>query len=108
MGRSATYLLSLSMQQWPLSTVLVRYSNSSMRMALPVRVRVRVRVDVTTGAAATNFWIDPEEDLVVIMMTQVMMLNSLRPRMALRPMMQILSYGAIVDDRPRAGAVASL
>ena len=44
-GTLPTYLLSLSMQRWSLSTALISYYNSSMRVALSVRVRVRVRVD---------------------------------------------------------------
>lgn len=45
------------------------------------------------GAASTYFWIDPEEDLIGILMTQLM------PSRAypLRPQMQQLVYGALLD-----------
>jgi len=45
------------------------------------------------GAASTLFWIDPQEDMVCILMTQLM------PSRAypLRPQMQQLVYGALVD-----------
>ena len=45
------------------------------------------------GAASTYFWIDPEEDMVGILMTQLM------PSRAypLRPQMQQLVYGSILD-----------
>jgi len=45
------------------------------------------------GAASTLFWIDPQEDLIAILMTQLM------PSRAypLRPQMQQLVYGALVD-----------
>mgnify|MGYP005812355019 CR=1 FL=1 len=45
------------------------------------------------GAASTYFWIDPEEDLIAILMTQLMP-SSTYP---LRPQMQQLVYAAIED-----------
>ncbi|MDR3497813.1 MAG: serine hydrolase [Parvibaculum sp.] len=45
------------------------------------------------GAASTYFWIDPEEDLVAILMTQLMP-SSTYP---LRPQLQQLVYAAIED-----------
>jgi len=45
------------------------------------------------GAASTYFWIDPEEDLIAILMTQLYP-SSTYP---LRPQLQQLVYGAIID-----------
>ncbi|MFZ2469434.1 MAG: serine hydrolase, partial [Parvibaculum sedimenti] len=45
------------------------------------------------GAASTYFWIDPEEEIVAILMTQLMP-SSTYP---LRPQMQQLVYAAIED-----------
>ena len=44
------------------------------------------------GAAATNFWVDPQEELVGIFMTQIMM-NILPPGDEFRAM----TYQALVD-----------
>ena len=44
------------------------------------------------GAAATNFWIDPEEELVCVLMTQV--LNNKSP---FNSHFQVLTYQAIID-----------
>ncbi|MFL2855348.1 MAG: serine hydrolase domain-containing protein [Pseudohongiellaceae bacterium] len=46
------------------------------------------------GAAATNFWIDPTEDIVVVAMTQHM---GVRGTGALRGELHSLVYGALVD-----------
>lgn len=45
------------------------------------------------GAASTAFWIDPAEDLIVILMTQLMPSSSYPLRRELR----VLSYAALVD-----------
>lgn len=49
------------------------------------------------GAANTIFWIDPEEDLFVIWMTQV--LNQNRQKTPIRQTLGNLVYGAIADGR---------
>ncbi len=46
------------------------------------------------GAAATAFWIDPEEDLTVVFMTQVM---GTEARLTLRRDLRTLVYAAVVD-----------
>ena len=45
------------------------------------------------GAASTYFWIDPEENMISILMTQLYP-SSTYP---LRPQLQQLVYGALVD-----------
>jgi CubicO group peptidase (beta-lactamase class C family) len=45
------------------------------------------------GAASTYFWIDPEEDLIAIFMTQLYP-SSTYP---LRPQLQQLVYGAVIE-----------
>ena len=45
------------------------------------------------GAASTAFWIDPVEDMIVIMMTQLMPSSTYPIRKELR----VLSYQAVVD-----------
>lgn len=45
------------------------------------------------GAASTGFWVDPVEDLTVILMTQLLPSNTYRLRRELR----VLSYQALVD-----------
>jgi len=45
------------------------------------------------GAASTYFWIDPQEDLIGISMTQLMPSNAY----PIRPQFQTLTYAAIVD-----------
>lgn len=45
------------------------------------------------GAASTYFWIDPEEDLIAIMMTQLYPSTTY----PLRPQFQQLVYAAITD-----------
>jgi CubicO group peptidase (beta-lactamase class C family) len=46
-----------------------------------------------TGAASTAFWIDPQEDMIVILMTQLMPSSTWPIRRELR----VLSYQAIID-----------
>jgi CubicO group peptidase (beta-lactamase class C family) len=46
------------------------------------------------GAAATAFWIDPQEDLAVVFMTQVL---GSEARLALRRDLRTLIYSAIVS-----------
>ncbi|MDG2090817.1 MAG: serine hydrolase [Gammaproteobacteria bacterium] len=46
------------------------------------------------GAAATNFWIDPVEDIVVVQMTQHMGVNATA---ALRGELSALVYGALIE-----------
>ena len=48
------------------------------------------------GAASTVFWVDPEEELVVIFMTQVLGLD--RQRLPIRTLLANLVSGAIVDE----------
>merc|ERR1712194_580463 len=48
------------------------------------------------GAAATRFWIDPVEDLVVVMMTQVIGQNVLA--FSPRDILQSLVYSSIADE----------
>ena len=50
------------------------------------------------GAANTIFWIDPEEDLFVVWMTQVLQQN--RQITPIRQTLGNLVYGSIVDRRP--------
>ena len=45
------------------------------------------------GAASTAFWIDPVEDMIVIMMTQLMPSSTYPIRKELR----MLSYQAVID-----------
>ena len=45
------------------------------------------------GAASTIFWIDPEEDLAVVFMTQLMFNDRLR--LPLRATLQSIVYGAV-------------
>ena len=54
------------------------------------------------GAAATRFWIDPVEELVIIMMTQVIGLSSSTPNIAApKDILHSLVYAAIVDEPSR-------
>ncbi|MBY0299613.1 MAG: beta-lactamase family protein [Methylobacterium sp.] len=50
------------------------------------------------GAASTAFWIDPAEDLFVILLTQLMPSSALPLRRELR----VLTYAALVDQAPSA------
>uniref|UniRef100_A0A7S1QZR0 Beta-lactamase-related domain-containing protein n=1 Tax=Alexandrium catenella TaxID=2925 RepID=A0A7S1QZR0_ALECA len=50
------------------------------------------------GAANTYFWIDPQERLFVIWMTQVLFYNELKT--PVRSKLQSLVYGTIVDRLP--------
>ena len=52
------------------------------------------------GAANTIFWIDPEEDLFVVWMTQVMGQN--RQFTPIREVLGQLVYAAIADRKPFA------
>ena len=52
------------------------------------------------GAAATVFWLDPTEELVVIFMTQVLGLN--RQRLPVRSLLANIISGAIVDEGAKA------
>jgi CubicO group peptidase (beta-lactamase class C family) len=45
------------------------------------------------GAASTSFWIDPAEDVIVILMTQLMPSSSYPLRRELR----VLAYAALTD-----------
>jgi CubicO group peptidase (beta-lactamase class C family) len=47
------------------------------------------------GAAHTGFWVDPQEELVVIWLTQVMQQD--QQRTAIRPTLGNIVYGSIVD-----------
>jgi len=47
------------------------------------------------GAASTNFWIDPQEDLIVIFMTQLMYADTI----PLLPLLHSFVYSSIIDDK---------